>query len=201
MLSLPQCRSVWAAAHYSVVLGLPLNRFITIHWVKAQVEDVARALAVYLRRAGDWLRDRGVGLAYTWVHETTGGKHTHLLIHVPKIHGPAFGKAHRRWLKAVGAKPAKRAIVTRAVGASYAQAVSSPHYHLANLTTATNYILKEAEPAARDYAGRFSAKGRRSRPVVGKRCAASASVGPHARDRAGYIAPRPQCHPTRGWNR
>lgn len=62
-LSLRQCQSIWAAVHFSLVVGMPLNRFITINWTTAKVENVAQALATYLHRAGDWLRDRSVGLA------------------------------------------------------------------------------------------------------------------------------------------
>lgn len=190
-LSLRQCQTVWAAAHYSVAIGLPLNRFITINWTTAKVDDVCAALTTYLCRVGDWLRNRGVGLAYVWVHETTGGRHTHLILHVPPSHGDAFGKFHRRWLRSVGVQSVKGAINTRAVGAGYYPSAASPQHHLANLTTATQYILKEAAPDARHYAGRFEPEGRSCPPVVGKRCGVSMALGPQARGKARFAPPPP----------
>lgn len=194
MLSLPQCQTVWAAAHCSIAIGLPLNRFITINWTTAQVNDFTTALKTYLCRVGDWLSHRGVGLAYVWVHETTGGRHTHLILHVPLKHSDAFGKFHRRWLRSVGVRSAKGAIHTRAVGASHYLSAASPHHHLANLTTATNYILKEAAPEARQFAGRFEPEGRFSPPVVGKRYGIAMVLAQQSRARMRFTPPPPSPH-------
>lgn len=86
-LSSVQCENVAAAARHALESGTPLNRFVTINWSSAGVENARAATSRFLKLAGDWLSDQGVRRAYVWVRENNGGDHVHILIHVP--HGLA----------------------------------------------------------------------------------------------------------------
>lgn len=186
VLSIGQCENVWAASHFAFAIGRPLNRYVTINWSTAGVPDPLRGTGLYLKRAGDWLRDRGVPLLYVWTRESVGGLHTHLLMHVPTEHRLAFSRANRRWLVLAGAASAQGVRRTRPVGRSYDSYRSAPADYLANLQTVVAYLLKGASEAAAVYAGRFhSDQG----VVVGKRSGASIGLGAGARRLAKFDPP------------
>ncbi len=198
-LSLRQCQNVWDAAHFAVLIDRPLNRFVTVNWTTGCVGDPLDALGRYIKRAGDWLRDRGVDLVYVWTREAVGGDHVHLLIHVPCALSRAFTRMNRQWLRLAGAKRAKRAVRTLPVARSYDAYSSSPAYYQVNLRAALAYILKGALPAAVAYTREYQEY---AGVVVGKRSGTSLSIGGHARGRASYFGNPPTIPPRqrRGWH-
>ena len=48
-----------AAKERALRIGLPFNRFTTVHWDAAGVVDSLKATGRLLKLIGDWLRQRG----------------------------------------------------------------------------------------------------------------------------------------------
>ncbi|MDO9491437.1 hypothetical protein, partial [Acetobacterium sp.] len=48
-------------------IGLPFNRFSTVHWDAAGVADGLKATGRLLKLIGDWLRSRERQAAFAWV--------------------------------------------------------------------------------------------------------------------------------------
>lgn len=143
-LTVTQCENVTAACWHSVDADAPLNRFISVNWSSADMQDCKSATSRFLKLAGDWLSDRGIRRAYIWVREGGGGDHVHILIHVPLALADAFSRRQQGWLKALGAKVRKGVILTEAIGRHYAAAEVSPAYYRQNLDNVIRYVLKGA---------------------------------------------------------
>lgn len=178
-LSLVQCENLTAAGWHAVDSGTPLNRFISINWSTAGVEDARAATSGFLKLAGDWLSDRGVRRAYIWVRENNGGDHVHILIHVPHNLAQAFSKRQRGWLKALGAKTRQGVIVTEPVARDYSAAETSPGYYRHNLDNVIRYLLK----GANEKAAHFTDHRRKPSGLVsGQRAGVSHDLGKRARE-------------------
>ena len=213
-LSLVQATNIIAATNYAAAIGLPFNRFLTIHWEQAGIADnqVAWATGRFLKLANDWLRKRGGRIAWVWVRENGDGKgsHVHILIHLPvnKITGEngrgchvnkTLGKQHtglgnmpRRWLRLItGSAYLASTIKTERIAGSARAAHASPAFYHANLMTVLGYVLKGAdEQAAKSlHLVTVEAGGR----IIGKRCGASQNIGATARlkHHGGHIGNRP----------
>lgn len=177
-LSVSQCRNITEAARFAVKVGVPLNRFITINWTSAGVADGFGATARYLKRAGDWLSDRGIPRVYCWVREGIGGDHVHILLHVPMALSRTFSRVQKRWLRALGAHNVRGVLHTRPVARSYDAPWTSPSQYRLNLDCVVRYILK----GATEDGSRFTDHRRRpSGAVDGRRCAVSNYIGQRAR--------------------
>lgn len=173
---------------HAIEIGLPLNRFVTINWEAAGVEDCTRATGRFLKFASDWLRRHRARLAYVWVQERGPrvGQHVHILLHVPPALARRFSELQRGWLGASGARVAKGLIKTRPVGRTYRAAVSGPHEaYRVNLERVTRYMLKQAK-LPRTAASRIGIA--RGSQVIGKRCSTSENIGATARSRPGVAA-------------
>lgn len=161
-------------------IGLPFNRFITVHWESAGLADGLKATGRLLKLMGDWLRTRGRQVAFTWVRENGHGKgaHVHILIHLPPDLLDAFNRRQRGWLKACGALWRGGVLKTRSIGRTYQQALGGGPDYLANLAETVDYVLKSADHRARERFGvrRCEDGG----TVVGKRCGVSQNLGPAA---------------------
>lgn len=178
-LSVSQCVNVTEAAWHAPEVGVPLNRFITINWSTARVESPRAATAFFLKRAGDWLADRGLQRAYVWVRENDGGDHVHILIHVPSRLARDFSRRQRGWLRALGAERRSGVIKTDAVARDYAAADASPAYYRQNLDVVIRYLLKGAS----EQAASFTDHRRRETGLVqGQRAGVSHDLGRRARE-------------------
>lgn len=161
-------------------IGLPLNRFVTVHWESAGVADDMKATARLLKLITDWLRTRGRQVAFAWVRENGHGKgaHVHILLHLPPDLLDAFNRRQRGWLKACGARWRGGVLKTRSIGRTYRQALGGGPDYLANLAETVDYVLKGADHRARERFGirRCEDGG----TVLGKRSGVSQNLGPEA---------------------
>ncbi len=169
-----------AANARALQIGLPFNRFTTVHWESAGVADGLKATGRLLKLMGDWLRSRGRHAAFLWVREDGPGKgaHVHILLHLPPDLIDAFNRRQRGWLAACGARWRGGVLRTRSIGRTYQQALSGGQDYLANLAETVDYVLKGADHRARE---RFGVIRREDGgAVVGKRCGVSQNLGPTA---------------------
>jgi hypothetical protein len=164
-LTLHQVRNAFSAAEHAIVIGLPLNRFVTINWQLAGAATPVTATGRFLKLARDWLRRLGAASAHIWVQECgrQNGLHAHLLIHVPPEFVRRFSHLQRRWLSAAGAEFRKGVIRSRPIGRSYRHALVGRQYgeeYRSDLSRALQYVLKESDQATRaEFDLRFSPKG------------------------------------------
>ena len=150
-LSKSQVRAVISGASRSIALGVPLNRFVTIHWGALSVSerDSFKATQNLLRRARDWLRDHGAAVAWVWVRETSPqepdkGAHVHWLLHIPDRLRVAFLGRLKGWALASagqGVHYQAGAVHSRSVGFVGCD-VRSPETHRANLRAVVAYLVK-----------------------------------------------------------
>jgi hypothetical protein len=78
VLTLAKAQATIAAAYQAIKIGLPFNRFVTVHFERAGIAD-AEALAAtgdMMKLATDWMRKRGHVIAYAWVRENDTGDGT-----------------------------------------------------------------------------------------------------------------------------
>lgn len=189
-LSEPAVRGIIAAAEFAPAIGLPLNRFTTIHWQKADVSDGLAATGRFLKLARDWLRLQGGGFAFVWVREggPEKGEHVHILLHLPPDLAPGFRRRVRGWLKACGASWRRGVIYSRPVGRSLRHAVGGEVYaepYAEHLAAAVGYVVKGATREASATLGLC-----RSEPgglLTGKRSGVSQNLG--AKARRGFARP------------
>lgn len=187
--------NVSEAAAFARAIGLPLNSLKTVHWSAAGVTDGGMATVAFKKKAGDWLRARGVPLACAWVHEVDGrdGFHLHMLLHMPPALAQGFGHMQRRWLRQISGRPYRRRVIQSvSVGGALPLALATDAgacaLYEANLANVLDYVLKGSDEAARAALGlgRQQAGG----AIMGKRCGVSANLDRAARQRAGWVARR-----------
>lgn len=158
-------------------MGMPFNRFSTVHWEAAGVTDDLKATGRLLKLMGDWLRSRGRQAAFVWVRENghRKGAHVHILLHLPPALIDAFNRRQRGWLAVCGAQWRGGVLKTRSIGRTYRQALGGGLDYLDNLAETVDYVLKGADHRARERFGiRRCGDGG---TVVGKRCGVSENLG------------------------
>ena len=173
--------------------GVPFNRFITISWFKADVDDEQAQghIARFLKSAGGWLRSQQGQFAWLYVREcdprSAIGSHVHILAHVPPHLATSFGRRTRGWIAGVtGKRYVKGTIKSRAVGRSSRTFDDNHDAYMVNLAQVMAYVLKGAASEARrvlKLPGPF-----RPGPVVGKRTGTSQNIGKAARGGARWSA-------------
>lgn len=184
-LSKSQVRAVILGASRSIALGVPLNRFVTVHWGALSVSERQsfKATQELLRRARDWLRDHGAVVAWVWVRETSPlepekGAHVHWLLHVPERLRGAFVRRLKGWALASAEQDVRYqagAVHSRSVG-SVGCDVPSPETHRANLRAVVAYMVKgmaagDSKIAAEELSGIWAGLG--AKPL---RCASGGLV-------------------------
>jgi hypothetical protein len=177
--------NIIAAIGFAATIGLPLNRFVTVHWQAGGAANGPQATGRFLKLAGDWLRLRGVPVTYAWVRETGDlkGEHVHIALHVPPALGHAFGHRQRGWVRAAGARCWRGVINTRPIGDSASHAfvgVRYGRYYTEDLAAAVEYLLKGADAATASAHGLQRARDDGG-TLAGKRVATSANIGRAAR--------------------
>lgn len=134
--------------------GVPFNRFLTIHWGKAGLQQTegAEATHAFTKYARDWLRRRGCPPIYFWVRENdhgdrSKGDHVHMFWHLPA--GLSLHPLQLRWIKRITGRPyVKGTILTRIIAGHAKAAWLSPVQYLINLRTVTGYAIKGAPDAS-----------------------------------------------------
>lgn len=187
-LSTAQIANLVAAAGYALEIGLPLTRFITIHWEGAGVAlaDMAQATGRFIDLMTKALARHGAGTAWLWTHENGQGKggHVHILAHVPAALVPVLLRLQRRWLRRITGRPYRaRLIHSKPIGGRLSIETENPALYSVNLSAVLKYVIKGADPKAAKLFGlsRLEHGGR----VIGKRCGTSQNIGVKARNLVG----------------
>ena len=179
-LTAPQVGNLDAAALMAEKIGLPLNRFITVHWQAAGVplEDMARATGRFIGLLTKWLARRRYRTAWIWVHENgdDSGGHCHLLVHVPPDCVVDLIAAQKRWLRSITSRPYRRKVIKSIpIGRRLGLEAGNSNLHRANLAELKAYVTKGVQAVAMS---QFQQPGGR---VIGKRCGTSQNIGAKAR--------------------
>ena len=166
------------AAQRAMVIGLPFNRHLTVHWAKAGLTDrqAAAATGRLSKLIRDWARKLGGEVAYAWLRENGPGKgsHSHILLHIPD--GLKLSLS-RRWYRRVtgwtGRVP-RFAVKTVCIGGTARAGLSSSDWYQANLAALLAYLLKGSDEATGKELGlaKWSEGGR----IIGKRISISANL-------------------------
>lgn len=183
-LSAAQVGNLIAAAAHAFVIGLPLNRMISIHWQMAGVPLVlmAKATGRFVDLLTKMLRRHGSRTAWLWTHENGPGKgwHCHMLIHVPPGLVSKLTGLLRRWLRAITGRAYRADVIhSDPIGRRLALEIGNPALHATNLDAVLAYVLKGASPAAASQSNleRLEPGGR----IIGRRCSTSQNIAAKAR--------------------
>lgn len=185
VLTLAKAQAIIGAAYHAIKIGLPFNRFVTIHLERAGIADAEAAVSVgsIMKLATDWTRKQGQVLTYSWVRENDAGNgskgsHVHLLCHCPDT--LPIGRMWQRWLRQVsGARYRTKTIKCERIGGTLNSYACAPAVYLQNLDRVLAYVVKGVSPddAATLGLPRQQAGGR----IIGKRAGWSQNVGAKAR--------------------
>ena len=174
-----------AAERHAALIGLPLNRMITIHWQASGVPlaGMVKATGRFIDLMIKALARHGSKTAWLWVHENFGpkGGHCHLLAQVPADLVPVITGLQRGWLRRItGQTYRARVIYSKPIGGRLGLETGNLGLYAINLEAALAYILKWASPEAASRFGieRLEPGGR----VIGKRCGTSQNIGANARE-------------------
>ena len=178
------------AAAFAATIGIPLNRFFTVHTEAGGATDALKARARLTKLMHDWVKSRGGRFAHVTVRESGDqkGEHFHMLLHTPAGLRFEFNQRQSKWLRTAGLKRAKGVSHSRPVGRFYyfgASDLPAGEHYAANLAEALGYILKGAEPTARERLAIWRCEP--GGELSGKRCFHSENIGRTARKRAGYF--------------
>ena len=180
VLTLAKAQATIAAAYQANKIGLPFNRFVTIHFERAGIADAeaAKATGDIMKLATDWLRKQGNVIAYAWVRENdigdgSKGSHVHILCHCPDA--LPIGRMWQRWLRNVSGRPYRaKSIKSERIGGTVNCYANAPLAYLQNLDRVLAYMSKGVSPADAAMLGlpKQEAGGR----IVGKRSAVCAKL-------------------------
>jgi hypothetical protein len=160
-LSDSQVKAIINKGAVSLAAGMPLNRFVTVHWGALGLGDKVafKATSKLMTFARDWLRDNGVKATWLWVRENDNGdgskgSHVHWLLHLPETHREAFNGRLQGWcIKAAGAsRYVKNAVKSLPVGRHIDTHATAPDLYRANLREVLAYVLKGLTPQASNMA-------------------------------------------------
>lgn len=183
-ITVAQVANLIAAARHAFNVGLPLNRFTTIHWEGAGVPlaSMAKATGHFIDLMSKALARHGTSTAWLWVHENGEGKggHCHMLAHVPADLTPIVTGLQKRWLRRVTGRPYRAGIInSKPIGGRLGLEIGNPSLHAHNLDAVLVYLLKGAsDDAANQFALHRHDPGGR---IIGKRCGTSQNIGAKAR--------------------
>lgn len=182
-LSVAHVGKLIAATIHANAIGLPFNRFITIHWEAAGIEPsgIVKATGRYIDLLTKLIARHGASTALIWVQEGghRKGSHVHILAHVPALMVKRISGLNRKWLRTITGNPyRKRVIKSDPIGGRLNIENSNPELQLVNQDAALVYVLKGADAKAAEKYGltRLEAGG----VCVGKRCGMSQNIGPSA---------------------
>lgn len=171
IVTLKQAHRIIAATSQAFRVKRHFNRWITIHWEKAGLDDAQamNATTAFLKYWREWL---GGQTAYVWVRENGAGKgsHVHILAHLPsgrRLHG----RRVMDWIVKITCKPYRAGIIeTRKVKSAHQP--DSALYAI-NLQRVLGYALKGAPSEVCRAFGRDHQPGG---TIIGKRCGISRNL-------------------------
>jgi hypothetical protein len=180
-LTLAKAQAIIGGAYQARKIGLPFNRFVTVHFERAGLTDADGATAIgrIMKLATDWTRKQGQVISYAWVRENdTGdgskGSHVHILCHCPD--GLPIGRMWQRWLRNVSGRPYRaKAIKCERIGGRINAHATTPAGYSQNLDRVLAYICKGVASVDAIALGlpRHEAGGR----IIGKRASCSQNIG------------------------
>ena len=180
-LPLAKAQAIIDGAYRAIKIGLPFNRFVTIHLERVGPSDSegADAIGWIMRLASQWMRSRGYVIAHAWVRENdegdgSKGSHVHILCHCPDT--IPIGRMWPRWLRKVsGRRYRAKAIKSKRIGGTVNAHAVSPAAYLQNLDRVLAYVCKGVAPADAATLGlpKQEAGGR----IIGKRAGWSQNIG------------------------
>ncbi len=153
VLTLAKAKATIAAAYQASRIGLPFNRFVTIHLERAGLTDAeaANAIGRIIKLATDWMRTKGQAFTWAWIRENdTGdgskGSHVHILCHCPDT--LPIGRMWQRWLRNVSGKPYRaKSIKSERIGGTVNCYATMRAAYLQNLDRVLAYVVKGVSPA------------------------------------------------------
>ncbi|WP_394728945.1 hypothetical protein [Altererythrobacter sp. GH1-8] len=158
--------------------GMPLNRFWTVNYEWAGIDDSEGAAFIgrLLQLCQRYARAREGSFAAVWVREIgpKNGAHVHIAFHLPsgwRLSGPLI----RKWIKQAGGRYSAKVSDMRPIGGSLQCAVTNPSHYWANAEAMANYMVKGSADAVADELGLSLRKwgGR----VIGKRWGRTQNLG------------------------
>jgi hypothetical protein len=185
VLTMTKAQATIAAAYQALKIGLPFNRFVTIHFDRAGIADAQAADAIgdMMKLATDWMRKREHVIAYAWLRENdTGdgskGSHVHILCHCPDA--LPIGRMWQRWLRNVSGRPYRaKSIKSERIGGTVNAYANMPAVYLQNLDGVLAYVCKGVSPA--DAATLGFTKQEAGGWIIGKRTGWSQNIGAKSR--------------------
>jgi hypothetical protein len=155
---------------------MPLSRFITIAWGKAEIEAEQSVWVTgqFIKMARNWMKSHGYPMPWVWVQERgdTFGQHAHILLHVPAELDLLFRPMPLRWCKSLlSGKYVSGTIQSQRLSAAYSHKANPAPYEAA-LLGKLHYMMKCApEPleAALGMEGWGHKPWGQSSQVIGKR--------------------------------
>lgn len=178
-LTLRQAQGLMAAAEYSLAIGKPLTRHLTVRLEQQGIADTdaVKAIGRLITLLRDHVRKTTGGeIAYIWSreHGAVIGGHVHILLHLPA--GYIWqGQRVQRWIERISDRRYRTGTIkTTRIGGTAKSHEQNPERYLANLATVVGYVMKGTCPkaAAALELERIKAQGR----VMGKRCGQSANI-------------------------
>lgn len=192
-----------AAAVHAIQIGLPLNRFVSINFTRADLlvrpQD---AISHYLKLAGQWLADRDTPPTFIWIIEQACGTglHVHLLLHCPAMLVTEFEyHARSRWLSTAEIDPGRGVrkcvpIGPRGFDGKGASEADKKLYRN-KLGGLLRYLLKSLDPeepsslddhlpksSRRSAANILKVRVEYCSAIYGRRCSRSQNIGRSARE-------------------
>ncbi len=147
----------------------PLNGLLTVHMAKLDGGgDTLARQARWRERMAKWLAARRVPVAWIWwrEHGRLAGEHYHMLLHLPARHRPAFA----RMVRAAWVQDGEPGAIDGPKAASGDDAMIG--YALKDLVRDDWRSLNLSASLWSYYSG-----GRSLKPILGKRCGTSESIG------------------------
>ena len=99
-LTVEQVAKMFEAGELAFERDLPLNRSFTFHLRDTEwCDQYQKLISRIIKNTREWLKRRGIELAYVWVLENaqTKGIHVHILIHIPAGKQVKYKQALWRW--------------------------------------------------------------------------------------------------------
>lgn len=176
-LTLAQCKAMIAAADYSDALGCRFNRHWTVHYQKADVEEIRATefIGRLLKLVREYAKRNNAPFTCIWAREGGDGKggHVHILMHLPAA--LSLNGRTRKWVRLAGGKCRAGVSYVRPVGGRLLSADIGDAHYRHNAEMVSGYLLKGASVATGNVLGLrlYGETGR----IVGKRCGWTQNIG------------------------
>lgn len=158
--------------------GMPLNRFWTVNYEWAGIDDAdgAAFVGALLTQCRRFARSQGWAFAAVWVREigAKNGAHVHIAFHIPSGR-KLSGHLTQKWIKAAGGKYSAKVSKIVPVGGRLDCNLNNPQHYWANVEAMANYMVKGSADAVAEELGLSLRKW--SGRVIGKRWGRTQNLG------------------------